>query len=141
MQLWMSGELQNDVADQYREARKLVEGKLNERFRQTDYGNGLREWTFIAMIFGADGPNYKEVKRYDRRSKSCEFRLRINHAKFRGGDVEERAGLLCEALLECLNKLEEMRIDELKTEQIRADCVEVARSNGWRLPASPPPSA
>jgi hypothetical protein len=135
MQLWMSGELQDDVADQYREARKLVEGRLNERFKQSDYGKGLREWTFIAMLYPGEGPNYQEVRRYDRRGKSCEFRLKINHTKFRTADRDERAGLLCEALLECLSHLEAMKIEEVKTEQIRADCLDVARANGWRLSA------
>lgn len=134
MKLWMSGELQSDVADLHREARRIVETKLNESFTQRDYGGGLDKWIFIAMILGADAPPYEEIKKYDGKKKTCEFRLRIDYPSFKSADTNQRAGLLCQALLECLNYLDAMNLRGVETEQIRADCLEVARSSGWGLP-------
>ncbi len=134
MNLWMSGELESDVADVHREARKIVQSELNERFEQANYGGGLKEWAFISMILGPNSPPYKEVKRYNRNEQSCEFRLRIDHDAFAAADRSERAGLLCQALLKCLDYLASMKVNNLDIDQIRRDCLEVARLNGWNFP-------
>ena len=132
MELWMSGEIEGDVGDAYREVMNLVEEKMNEVFERKDYGSGLSEWAFIAMIFGEHSPDwYEEVRRYHRKDKSAEFRMKIDHAQFLSADRPGRLALLCEALLRSLQAMEEMKINDVDVSAIRFDFLTVARINGW----------
>lgn len=91
MKLWMSGEVEADAFDALRHARLAVQTAFNERFGTTDYGGGISEWAYIAMIgAGRITPSYPEVKRYHRRDGSLEFRLRIDHATFLVADPTGR---------------------------------------------------
>jgi hypothetical protein len=132
MQLWMSGELMRDVGDAYSKVLNIVEPTMNTVFRQRDYGEGLRQWAFIAMILGELGPpDYKEIKRYHKRDKSCEFRLRIDYDAFREAHLSERFTLVCEALLRSLSLMEDMKIPDVNVKALRDDFVSTARANGW----------
>ena len=94
----MSSEAEADVSDELREVRNRLETKVNAAIANRDYGDGLREWAFIAMIFGDIDPGYKEVTRYSRNKKEYESRLRIDHAKFKAADFAGRTEMLCRAL-------------------------------------------
>jgi len=56
MELWMSGEVQDDVYDQYGAARRVNETIVNAKRGERTYGSGAKEWAYIAMIFGKKGP-------------------------------------------------------------------------------------
>ena len=110
----------------------LVEARVNDVFETKDYGDGLHEWAFIAMILGDLGPDwYKEIKRYDRRDKFAQFRLIIDHAQFKSATKGGKVKLLCDAMLRSLLALEEMHIEDLDVQAIRFDFLTVARLNGW----------
>ncbi|MBI3859562.1 MAG: hypothetical protein HY296_04905 [Thaumarchaeota archaeon] len=133
MKLWIGGELvAADIADAFREARQEVEHALNNVFAKREYGPGLSDWAFIAMIYSAFDDFYPEVRKYRRSKSSCEFRLRIDHSQFARGDASARAGLICNALLDCLADLRS-RGAEVDIDAVKADCINVARERGWKL--------
>lgn len=132
MKIWMSGEVQSDVADDYRKLRKEIEQSLNAVFSGRDYGAGLAEWDVIAMIFGDDGPKeYKEVKKYNKRDKSTEFRLRIDYQKFKHGDDAARRKLILDVLDHSLSILDSMKIPDIDIVGLRRDVQQTAKENGW----------
>ena len=132
MDIWMSGEIQSDVDDAYSEVRKEIETKLNTAFASKDFGTGLVKWYFIAMIFGEHGPaDYKEISRYSKRDRTCEFRLIIDHESFRAGGRTARAALVCGALLRSLDLLSEKKVPDIDLPALRAVVIEVANRNGW----------
>jgi hypothetical protein len=48
--LWMSGEIQADVGDEFRLAMNEIQSSVNAVLSSFDYGNGLEEWAVIPMI-------------------------------------------------------------------------------------------
>ena len=132
MKLWMSGELQNDIAESYRQARKAVEAAVGEMLLPRDYGPGIAKLAFIAMIFGEHGPaDFKEVKRYNRRDKSFEFRLRIDHDKFVSSSASDQCRLVCESLIRSLSLMKEMDVAGVDVAKLQADLEGVGRAKGW----------
>ena len=95
MKLWTSGEIQADVADAYRTARRVVENAVNEELRVTTLDGNIEEWAFLAIIRTQDHPDYNEIARRDARRKVLEFRLIISHREFvnRNGPHNSDQGL------------------------------------------------
>lgn len=132
MKVWMSGEVQADISDAYRNVRNRVEASLNLALNELSYGAGLQEWDFIAIIRNDDSPmEYGEVNRYDSRNKSCEFRLKINHAQFKTGNTQTRTSMLCDGLLRSLSMLESMNVPDLDVSSLRRDFLAIAGGQGW----------
>ena len=132
MKLWTSGELQADISDAYRSVRKRIETSVNRAIEKRDYGGGLVQWNYLAIILSSDGPKgYNEVKRYNKRNKKCEFRLIIDHAQFKEGDATKKTAMVCESLLQSLSVLESMNIPDFNVSLLREDFLDVAKRQGW----------
>lgn len=118
----MSGELQGDIYDFYTDINKLLVPKVNGILKHGIYGDGISEWSFIAMIFGELGPSwYKEIKRYHKKTKVFEARVIIVYDKFKCADAAGRIALVCQALDKSLDWLEGMKIKDIDVPKLRAD--------------------
>lgn len=120
MKLWMSGEIQHDIAEGYRQARLVVQSKVNERLQRITLNTNVDQWAFIGIILPDDHPDYQEVKKFDKRHRTIEFRLKIDHAQFLSGSHAERIVLIIQALrrsVDLMNALgvDSDDIDKLKT--------------------------
>lgn len=112
MKFWLSGEVMADVADVHREARNEVENELNEQFAPRDYGRGLRELAFISIILPPGEDAFAEVYRYDKRERTVEARLKINHLDFRmAPDKAGRKRLLLDGVERAIARMVELKID------------------------------
>jgi Immunity protein 44 len=96
--LWISGEIQDDVADSFRDARVAVEKKVNPLIEGTSLGAKTTEWAFIAIIRKEEHPYYNEVVKRSSRGKALEFRLKISHGEFASANPREQIHLLLRAL-------------------------------------------
>jgi hypothetical protein len=119
---WMSGEIQNDVGDYYRIARNIIEPVLNQCVEGKSYGEGLKEWAYLAIILkpGID-EYYPEIKRYRKKKREVEFRLKIDHAKFLEGDSKMHLKLLSQSVLRSLELMKEMNIKNFDLPQLIVD--------------------
>lgn len=132
MKLWIGGEVQVDVGDDFRLIRNHVQDLTNRLFEKKDYGNGVSELALIPMILGEHGPHwYKEVKRFHKKDRSAEFRLIIDYDEFKAADREAKTRLFCDMVLRSLSLLEEMDIADFDVAAVRRDFQRVARKNGW----------
>jgi hypothetical protein len=77
MNIWMSGEIQDDVGYAFTQARNDVEGTLNAVVADRDYGNGVQKWAFIPIILPREDERWGEIRKYHKRRKVVEFRLKI----------------------------------------------------------------
>lgn len=98
MKLWMSGEIQADVADAYRNARKAVETEVNRLLAEVPLSERHEEWAVIAIIREEDSPEYGEVVKKSPTGEEFEFRLRIPHAEFLAATPAKRVGLIFKAV-------------------------------------------
>ncbi len=132
MRFRMSGEVDRVVGRAFFETRKWLNEVLEASLNERDFGDGLVEFAFIPMILGPNSPtDYKEVKRYNKRQKTCEFRLIVDHNAFRDGTPKERAGLLCQSLLRAISLLGTMQTVDIDLPALEAAVTSTARTQGW----------
>lgn len=120
MKLWMSGEIQHDVAEGYRQARLVVQSKVNERLQRIRLNTNLDQWAFIGIIRPDDHPDYQEVKKFDKRHRTIEFRLKIDHAQFLSGSHAERIVLIIQALRRSVDLMNALGVDSDDIDKLKS---------------------
>jgi hypothetical protein len=99
MKLWMSGEVKSDVADDYRFVRIGLEHAINEFLAIDDYGTGLNEWAYLAIIASDSiAAQYPEIAKYHAKRKVAEFRLVVPHEDFLIGSTIRKRELIIQSL-------------------------------------------
>ena len=131
IEIWISGEIDADVAQGYLETRRRIEQEVNTCLRERNYGTGLAEWTFLAIIRRAKDPHYPEVIRHKKKARSCEFRLKVSHEAFIRGDEAERDRLLFAAIQRAAEIISSWAIAEFDGHKLVSDLAELGRSKGW----------
>jgi len=122
IKFWMSGEIQSEVGDCYRQAQNTIEAVLNQCVGVRNYGEGLKEWAYIAIILKPDiDKYYPEVKRYRKKKREVEFRLKINYKKFLKGNAETHLRLVAESVLRSFSLMREMNIKKFDLERLTKD--------------------
>lgn len=123
LRFWMSGEIQGDIDDgSFILVRKTVEEAVTQSIEDKSYGQGLKLWAYLAIILEPNTDRYyPEVKRYSKRKKEVEFRLKIDHQQFLQGDRQTHLRLLSESVLRCLELMRDMHIKGLDLDRLTAD--------------------
>lgn len=134
--LWISGEIEGDVYDNYRLARNEVEPTINTSLKGTHYGRGFSRLCLIPMIFGPNSPDYyNEIRRYHKKDKDFEFRLKIPYAEFKAADALGQRRLLMENILRAVDEMKKMRTKDVEVDKLERAIREVAAAHDW-LPAT-----
>jgi hypothetical protein len=132
MEFWYSGEIEDDVGDAFGRASNEVEAVLNQELGGLAVGSELARWDSIPMIrpeeFSFD---YPEVRRYRRKDKSIEFRLRIDHARFKQGDHAAQCGLLIESLLKSVEDARKLVPSTVDLDTLGNAIRRVAQTRKW----------
>jgi hypothetical protein len=131
MDLWMSGEIQSDIGDDYRNARKDIVSITNDFLNGKEYGEGLKSWNYIAIIREIESEDYNEVHKYNKRNKETEFRLKINYNIFRSADNKEKKKLICQSLVRSISILQDIGISNFDIKQFKDDIVKLYSDKGW----------
>jgi hypothetical protein len=131
MKIWMSGEIQSDIAEGYDRARKQIEAAFNRSFAERDFGEGLVELAYIAIIRKIDSPDYGEVKKYSKRDRSAEFRLKIPHEIFLRANDHERTRLVAASVLRAVGLLRDLKIKNFDHPTFDAEFTAFSRRMGW----------
>ncbi|MEY4916766.1 MAG: hypothetical protein RL616_679 [Verrucomicrobiota bacterium] len=119
MKLWIGGELDADVADSFRIASNRVEDAINHVILQKSYDLPVTGWDCIAII-RADA-EFPERIRYSKKTREMDFRLCIDHAKFKAANSNEQELMLFVMLRRSLELLVQrlpstLQLDELHTD-------------------------
>ncbi|SRR5665213_2689127 len=130
MEIWMSGEIQGDVGDDFRMARTEIEKILGESV-ETYNSEGVKEIALIPIIMKYEDPDFDEVKKYRKSKKELEFRLKINHATFRKGDMKMKKRLIFDLFIKCLNYSNEMKIKDFDRNKVLEAFNSAAKKAGW----------
>lgn len=112
MRLWMSGEIQNDIADAYRAARQSVQKTFNQEFEEKSFGPGLVELAYIAIIREIESDDYREIKRYSKKDKDVEFRLAIPHTACVQADPAQMLALVVDSVTRAVGMLGSLKIPD-----------------------------
>ena len=131
MKIWMSGEIQSDIAAGHRNARKEVEGAFNAFFAERDFGAGLIELAFITIIRNLDSADYGEIRQYSRRRRTAEFRLKISHEVFLKADDRGQVRLLAASVLRAVSLLRELKIKDFDYVAFEIEVSLLSGQQGW----------
>jgi Immunity protein 44 len=129
--LWMSGEVQKDVADDYRRIRKQMEARINQMLQSRDYGRGVKAWDVIAIILEQDDPDFAEVALYEQNTCETEFRVRLSYPAFKAGSESEKAALICAMLHSTLLRMSEIGVRGFDWQRLGNDLQALAQEEGW----------
>jgi len=131
MTLWMSGEIQLDIAEEHRSARKDIEAAVNDVLGSSDYGEGLDKWYLIAIILEENLPDFDEVNKYRKKERSFESRLKISHAEFKAADAVGQRKLIVGTLLRSIAEMRRLAIRGIDYAKLESDLRELAAAKGW----------
>ena len=129
MKLWMGGELWHEAAASYRHARNQIEPAINSVIASKDYGAGVKEWAYIAIIGASEG--YDEVSKYSKRSGVFEFRLRIPLDEFLQASESKQIQLICISLAKSLSLMSTTAPLGFQSDLLYQDFLRVMSSNDW----------
>lgn len=105
--LLLSGELDAEVADQYRAIRKEVENALNHALGDQDYGDVLNEIGIIPIILGPRFSEGRTERRLVKRAeKTADYRLFIDYKDWAAGSQGDRKRLLVKNVLACVKDID-----------------------------------
>ena len=129
--IFLSGEIQGDVGDEYHVASNEVEAAINSGTDVPTYGGGFGGLFLVPIILPEDNPVYHEVRRYTTKDRVFEFRLKISHAAFKAADAVGHRKLLVEMILRAVDEARKKKIKDIDYDKLEADIRRVAASKGW----------
>jgi hypothetical protein len=130
MRLWLSGELQHDVALSYTDTARHLRRILRPVVSGANYGKSVVEWAFIGILQQRDTRLTKEGWQFFKPRGLAEFRLRIDYNAFRDSDDLDRSRLIFCSLLRSASLAPNLNIEHFNAEQFASDLIEVGVTHG-----------
>ena len=131
MKLWMSGEVQVDVYPAFGIARNHMQKRINASLVRKKFGSGLIKLALIPIILGSIDPGFKEIKRYSKRTKVAEFRLRIPHELFKSRDHHGQEVLIFELLIKAVKALKSMKVPDFDLDRLEEAIFAIGQRHSW----------
>lgn len=131
MKFWSSGEVQSDIADDFRVVRKAIDDAINLHLANNDYGESVEKWDHIAIIRAVDSSDYAEINKYAKRSRTIELRLKIDHGLFKASGINDRYKLFGTSVLRGLEIAGEMKIPGFAVSILFDDILGLLKVKGW----------
>ena len=129
--LWMSGELQGDISDAYSAASNEIEAAINAALKEQSFGGGFNSLNLIPIILDFEDPTYKEVRRYHKKRRDFEFRLKIPHAVFKAASPLGQRRLVMQNILRAVDEMRKMRVKDVDCDKLEHAIREVAAAHDW----------
>ena len=135
MIIWMSGELQADIGDACAAAQNEMEHVMNLALKGTDYSGGqIVKWALIPTILNSrflKSTGYAEIRKYHKKRRVIEFRLRIDHDSFKAADDAGKRRLIFEMILRSIEEARQMKIPAFDFDRFAADLKDIGAKQGW----------
>ena len=106
MKVWIGGELEKDIHENYRIIRNKIEKSLNAYLEEIGYKNKDLDSLDVITIL-RDDEYFNEIKKYRPKKRDTDIRLKIDYDSFKNGDENKRKKLIYEMLLRAMNFLKE----------------------------------
>ncbi len=129
--IWIGGEVQGDIGEPCRLASKEITAALNVALNGQVFGSGLTSLTLIPIILDFEDPTYKEVRRYHKKDRDFEFRLKIPHAVFKAASPLGQRRLVVQNILRAVAEMRKMRVKDVDCDKLEHAIREVAAAHDW----------
>ena len=118
-----------DVADAWRIARNSVEASVNELFPKKEYELPVTQWNCIGIV--RDDSSFAERTTFSKKKRSMDFRLSIDHDRFKTASPAIRERIVFEMLLRSLEILRTKAGEAPGFEPLAKDIKQLAIMKGW----------
>lgn len=125
MKFFLSGEIDIKISDTFRRIRKEIEGKLKE-LENISYGSEVEDIGIIPIIVDItpeleEAGFFKEIKRFNKKNKEADVRLRMNFNKFSNSDIKIQKLLMIKNVIESIRVLSEKAIKDFEANRLEED--------------------
>lgn len=131
MNLWTSSETSGSIGESPMKFLLLIEDAFNNELSKYDYGSGIIELSYIAMIMVEKQDHYDEIKKYDKKKKEFEFRLKIAASRYRGSSRKGKIELLFSSILRAIKQIKEFNIEGFDTNKLIQDFTDLGVKEKW----------
>jgi len=129
LRIWIGGEIESSIEDDFRKARSKVEKSINENIEQNTYNIPVESWDCIAIV--RDDEQLEELFAYDSRNNDMDFRLRVDYQRFLVGNSNEQEQQVFEICLRSLRKLQEFIGSSTDLSNLIKDVSKIGKLHGW----------
>lgn len=129
--LWISGEIQADVDDDFGPASHEVEAAMNAALLGLDFGKGFNSLNLVPIIRLFDSTDYDEIRKYHKKRRDFEFRLKIPHASFKTADEVGQRRLVVKNILQAITEMRKMAVRDVDCDKLEHSIRAVAAEKGW----------
>lgn len=135
MKIWTSSETSSGLGKGPGSILLDIENSFNSELSDKNYGSGIIEFTYIAIILGKEFDIYDEIKKFHKKKKELEFRLKVNYSDFRNASEEEKYNLLFLSILLAIDESKKFNISSYDQASLRSDFVELGVRYKWTSPS------
>jgi len=123
MKLWVSAEVESDVAEDFRLANNAIEDGLADFLKSKDYDLELDSLDCIAIL--RNDLEFEEVHRYSPKKRDMDFRLVIDYHEFKKSNFDQQKCLILDMLVRAVSILStEKAINKAEAFKLRNDLQE-----------------
>lgn len=130
MRLWLSGELQHDVALSYTDTARHLRRILRPVVSAADYGKSVIEWAFIGILQQRETRLTAEGWQFFKPRGLAQFRLRIDYTAFKESDDLDRSRLIFCSLLRSATLAPSLHMEHFNADGFAHDLIEVGVTHG-----------
>lgn len=122
--------MQADIADAYRLARLDVKQAVESALSERDYGAALTRLNLISIIL-EDDSGFDEIKKYHKKDRQFEMRLKIPHQQFRVADEQFQRQMVAYTLVRAVKEMRALGVPGIDYDRLESDVAGAATSRGW----------
>jgi hypothetical protein len=135
MRFFITGETYKTVGEKMRIAENQIEPQIESLFTDRDYGSGIVYWGHINICCPPevyDSGFFKEIKKYTKKDKEVELRLKVDYDTTLHANEKEVFALICQSILRGVDIAEhELKIKDFDFGAFRDDVTTLFQKEGW----------
>lgn len=135
MRFFVTAEAYKTVSSKIVHALNAISKEIELSIKDKDYGQGVFYWGYITICCPPEFYSagfFKEIKKYTKKDKEVELRLKIDYEAMLKADDKEVFRLISESLLSGIDIAEnEFSISDFSFNTFRNDLKELFKRKGW----------
>jgi hypothetical protein len=120
MKIFITGEIENDVSEQFRTVRRLVLNELNKIQLAVE---DVSEISFYVFIL--NGFETIPRKRYVKKDKRLEIEVVLPHDKFKIGDEQQCVNIMKQSIIDSISDYNNKNIERVSIELIKSEFIKM----------------
>ena len=120
MEFFMSAEIEADVGQYERSARKKIEPLLIDFLSGVVLDSELKTWSFISIILSDKFAGWSpELIKFNKKDKEFDCRLRIEHERFKCANESRQIAMILDAIERSIEMMAKYKITKHDQEILR----------------------